>query len=182
MGIFFYGLYSWVTNLLWLFLDLMPFPVRSLVFRLTLKKYGKGSFIDYGCYIRYPSRVSIGKNVSVNRGCRFFASHFFRDVKICIEDNVAIAPGVTLFAAGHDYRFYRLPDTAESITVKRYVWIGGNSTILPGVTVGEGAVVAAGSVVTKDVEPYTVVGGVPARLIKKREISEQKKESGEEAV
>lgn len=173
MSIFLYGIYSWVTNLLWLLLNLMPFPVRNLFFRLALQKYGKGSFVDYGCYIRYPSRVSIGQYVAVNRDCRFFASHFFRNVTIRIEDHVAIAPGVTMFAAGHDYHLYNLPDIAKSITIEKYVWIGGNSTILPGVTVGEGAVVAAGSVVTKNVGPYTVVGGNPARFIKKREMREQ---------
>ena len=56
------------------------------------------------------------------------------------------------------------------ITIGNDVWIGGNSTILPGVTIGDGAVVAAGAVVTKDVEPNTIVGGVPAKVIKKIEV------------
>ena len=63
-----------------------------------------------------------------------------------------------------------MPNTAASITVGDYVWIGGRSTVLQGVTIGEGAIVAAGSVVTRDVEPYTVVAGIPARMIKLREI------------
>lgn len=172
MSILLFGIYSWVTNLFWLFSEFMPFPIRNLAFKLILRDYGKGSFIDYGCYIRYPSRVSIGKRVSINRNCRFFASHYVKDVRICIEDDVAIAPSVTLFAAGHDYHLYSLPDIAKSITIKKFSWIGGQSIILPGVTIGEGAVVAAGSVVTSNVEPYNVVGGNPARLIKKREMKE----------
>jgi len=56
------------------------------------------------------------------------------------------------------------------ITVNKNVWIGANSVVLQNVTIGEGAVVASGSVVTKDVEPYTIVGGIPAKFIKKREV------------
>lgn len=115
----------------------------------------------------------------INRGCRFYASHYHKDVRIRIGDHVAVAPEVSFFAAGHDYRQLSLPDTAASITVGNYVWIGARSVILQGVTIGEGAVIAAGSVVTRDVPPYTVAAGVPARVIKKRELNEQTKEEME---
>ena len=90
------------------------------------------------------------------------------DAEIILGNNIALGPNVTLFGAGHDASALSLPDTAESIVIKDYVWIGGNSTVLQGVTIGEGAIVAAGSVVTQDVESYSVVAGIPAKKIKKR--------------
>jgi maltose O-acetyltransferase len=88
--------------------------------------------------------------------------------RIILGNNIALGPNVTLFGAGHDFSSLSLPDTAGSIVIKDFVWIGGNSTILQNVTIGEGAVVAACSLVTKDVEPYSVVAGIPAKEIKKR--------------
>lgn len=172
MKVFLFGIYSWVTNLVWLILEIMPMFIRNIVFKVMFSKFGKGSMIDYGSYVRYPSRVEVGDNVTINRGCKIFASFFNKDVKIKFGNNIAIAPDVCFFAAGHDYHYYNLPDIAESITVCDNVWICGRSVILPGVTIGEGAVVAASSVVTKDVEPYTIVGGNPASYIKKRELAE----------
>lgn len=89
---------------------------------------------------------------------------------ITIGDNTAIGPDVTVFAAGHDYKKLNLPDTADSVIIGNNCWIGGRSTILQGVKIGDGAVVAAGSIVTHDVQPFTIVAGVPAKEIKKREL------------
>jgi maltose O-acetyltransferase len=116
-------------------------------------------------------QIKIGSRTSINRDCKLIASHYYKDVFIEIGDNVAIGPEVTFFAAGHDYRHIDLPDTADSIKICDNVWIGGRSVILQGVTVGEGAVIAAGSVVTKNVEPYTIVGGNPAKYIKDRTLT-----------
>lgn len=127
--------------------------------------------IDYSTYFRYPSRVKIGSHTTVNRGCRFIASWHFKDVEIVVGDHCAIAPEVCFLAAGHDHRYLDLPDTAASIRVGNHVWIGARSTILQGVTIGDRAVIAAGAVVTKDVAPDTIVAGVPAKEIKKRDLS-----------
>lgn len=81
---------------------------------------------------------------------------------------MAIGPEVTFFAAGHETRDIKLANTGAPIIVDNYVWIGGRSVILQGVSIGEGAIVAAGSIVTKNVDPFTIVGGNPARFIKKR--------------
>lgn len=135
-----------------------------------------GVTIDYRTYIRYPKKVSIGAGSTINRGCRFYASHYYKDVRIRIGCHVSVAPEVSFCAAGHDYTELTLPDTAGSIIVGDYAWIGARSVILQGVTIGEGAVIAAGSVVTTEVPPYTVAAGVPARIIKKRELSTQEKE------
>lgn len=163
-----FNLYSWITGIWWKIGNLFPQSIRRIFFRLILKEFGKGSFIDYETYIRYPSHVRIGERTSINRGCQMFASHYYKDVEISIGNHVAVAPGVYFLAAGHDYTKLNLPDTAGSIVVKDNVWIGARSVILQGVTVGEGAVVVAGSVVTRDVPAYTVVAGVPARVIKDR--------------
>lgn len=165
-----FNLYSWLTNILWGGVDLLPQILRSAIFKLLLKGFGKGSIIDYKTYIRYPTHVRIGEYTMINRGCRMLASFHHKDVEISIGSHVAIAPDVCFLAAGHDYKQLDLPDTAASIMVGDYVWIGARSIILQGVTIGEGVVVAAGSVVTKDVPAYTVVGGCPARFIKQREI------------
>lgn len=165
-----FNLYSWITHILWGGVDLLPQILRSAIFKLLLKSFGKSSTIDYGTYIRYPTHVRIGEHTMINRGCRLLASFHYKNVEIAIGNHVAVAPEVCFLAAGHDYTKLNLPDTAGSIIVGDYVWIGARSIILQGVTIGEGAVVAAGSVVTKDVPAYSVVGGCPARVIKNREM------------
>lgn len=168
-----FNLYSWVTGIGWMLLDLLPQMVRGVIFKTVLENFRSGATIDYKTYIRYPSKASIGVGTMINRGCRFYASHHYPDVRIRIGNHVAVAPEVSFFAAGHDYTNLSLPDIASSITVGDYVWIGGRSIILGGVTIGEGAVIAAGSVVTRDIPPYTVVAGVPAHVIKKRELRKE---------
>ena len=167
-----FSVYSYVTKLFWLLMNILPPFIRWPIFKILFKKLGSRGNIDYGVYFRYMNHIEIGSDVWINRGCSFYASHFSKDVRIILEDHVAIGPQTVFFAAGHDATKLSLPDTAGTIRVCRDVWIGGNSTILQGVTIGEGAVVAAGSVVTKDVEPYTIVGGVPAKKIKDRIISD----------
>ena len=149
-----------------------PPLIRRFVFAAILGKMDRDSYIDYGTYFRYPRRILIGSHVTINRGCRFYASHFDKSVTISVGDHVAIGPEVCFFVAGHDYSNIDLNDTAKCITVGNNVWIGGRSIILPGVNIGEGAVVAAGAVCTHDVPPYTIVAGVPARVIKQRIMAE----------
>lgn len=168
-----FGLYSFITTIGWKILDIMPPFIRRAVFSVLLKKLGKKSFIDYTVYMRYMNKIEIGDNVSVNRGCKMFASYHIKDTKISVGNHVAIGPECVFFGAGHDPSGLDLPDTAGDIIICDHVWIGGRSVILQGVTIGEGAVVAAGSVVTKDVAPYTIVGGVPAVKIKDRIISDK---------
>ncbi|WP_163351355.1 DapH/DapD/GlmU-related protein [Desulfovibrio sp. JC010] len=124
--------------------------------------------IDYTTYIRYPHKVSIGNSSVINRGCKLIPGLMAKNAEIEIGNNVALGPYVCLLAAGHDHTSLKLPDTGAKITIGDYCWIGGNSTILQGVTIGEGGIVGAGSVVTKDVPPYKIVAGIPARIIKDR--------------
>ena len=170
----YFAYYSFLSGIGWKIMDILPPFIRYLMFKLLLKKTGRHFYIDYGSYLRNMRKISFGNGVFVNRCCSFFGSHHVADAEIILGDNVVVGPYVTFFGAGHDYRSLNLPDTARTITVGKDVWIGGNVTILPGVTIGEGAVVGASSVVTKDVEPYTVVAGNPAKMINKRVISSLK--------
>lgn len=160
--------YSFIYNVIFNIFEFLPFIVRYPLYKLMFKQLGNNVHIDFKTYFRYPKKISIGSDVSVNRGCQFFAG-YYSGAEIIIKNNIALGPNVIFYAAGHDVEKVGLDDVGATITVESNSWIGGNSVILQGVTVGEGAVVAAGSVVSKDVPPYSVVGGVPAKVIKKRE-------------
>lgn len=113
-------------------------------------------------YINYGKHISIGKNVFINFDCTFLALG-----GITIEDDVLIGPKVSLITENHPlHPQQRKGLRGKPITIKRNAWIGANATILPGITIGENAVVAAGAVVSKDVPDNTVVGGIPAKMIK----------------
>ena len=168
--LFLYTTYSYFLNLIFLLLELFPYPVRMLIFRVLLRGLGKAVLIDYRVFFRYPSKIKIGNNVAINRGCKFFAAHEAEGGTITIGNNVAIGPFVSFFAGGHDYDTVDLIVTAGPVVIHDFVWIGGNSTILQGVTVGEGAIIGAGSVVTRDIPPYAIAVGNPARVIKSRQL------------
>ena len=89
---------------------------------------------------------------------------------ITIGDNATVSQGVKLCTASHDITSKIMELTTDPIVIGSNAWVAGWSIVLPGVTIGAGAVVAAGAVVTKDVEPWTVIGGNPAKFIKKREL------------
>ena len=117
-----------------------------------------------GGHIRIGHRVNLNSNVSVNAAV---------EGRIEVGDDVIVGPNTVLRASDHVARDLQRPirtqgHTGGTIAIERDVWIGANVTVAGGVRVGEGAVVAAGAVVVADVEPYTIVGGVPARFIKKR--------------
>jgi acetyltransferase-like isoleucine patch superfamily enzyme len=110
-------------------------------------------------------RVSIGQGTTINPGCFLYTTG-----GITIGDQVSISRGVWLVTGSHDMNHPRFPDSYMPIAIGNYVWIGVRATILAGVTIGEGAVVMAGAVVTRDVPPYAVVGGVPARVVAQRQL------------
>ena len=119
------------------------------------------------CRIEIPflgvrtANVKFGRNVIVMPGCLMMSAG-----GIIIDDDVLIAANVQLLSNNHDLQNRRVI-TCKPVHICRRVWIGAGSTILPGVTVGENAVVGAGSVVTHDVEPNTMVAGNPAKLIRR---------------
>ena len=126
--------------------------------------------MDYKIYIRFPWKVRIGNGDSINRDTKIFASHFNPEVEIVFGNNVTVAPGVSIFSATHDYYRLDLPDIAASVHVSDDVWIGGEAVILPGVTLGKGCIVGAGSVVNDSVQDYSIVAGNPARVVGHRTI------------
>jgi acetyltransferase-like isoleucine patch superfamily enzyme len=113
-------------------------------------------------HINFGKHTTIGKNVFINHACSFL------DLGgITIEDDVLIGPRVNLVTENHPTNPHnRKSLLCQAIVIKRNAWIGAGATILPGVNVGENAVVAAGSVVTKDVPNNTLVAGIPARFVK----------------
>ena len=109
--------------------------------------------------------IHIGENVFINSNCTMQDQG-----GVYIGDDVLIGHNVCILTLNHDFEIEKRAELHPSpIHIKNKAWIGSNATILPGVTIGEGAIVAAGAVVTKDVDAKTIVGGVPAKLIKKIE-------------
>jgi len=129
---------------------------------------GRGTYILSHAIIYHPERVSLGMKVRITCFCQLNGGG-----GIEIGDNVLIGPGVMIWSQNHRYQRADIPITDQGydyakVTIEEDVWIGARSIILPGVHISKGAVVAAGSVVTRSVAPYTVVAGVPARPIKSR--------------
>lgn len=122
---------------------------------------GEHCYILTPLYINLAENIHIGNNVSINPYFKCMSAG-----NIFIEDNVQIAMNVSLITNNHDF-YDRAVLTVKDIHIKKNAWIGAGATILPGITIGENAVVGAGSVVTHNVEPNTVVAGNPARLIKR---------------
>ena len=112
-------------------------------------------------YIDFGKNIKLGKQVFINHNCTCMSAG-----GITIEDNVQIGPQVTLTTTNHDFND-RYTLICKSIHIKKNVWNGAGALILPGVTIGENSVIAGGAVVTKDVEPNVVVGGNPAKVLKR---------------
>jgi acetyltransferase-like isoleucine patch superfamily enzyme len=110
-------------------------------------------------------KVAIGKGSVINQGCFLYTTG-----GLVIGENVSISSGVWLVTGTHDMNDPGFPDSYKPIAIGDYAWIGVRATILAGVIVGEGAVVMAGAVVTRDVPPYAIVGGVPARVVGQRDL------------
>lgn len=112
-----------------------------------------------------PWNLELGDNVALSQQTNIYAVD-----KITIGNNVVVSREAFLCTASHDIASPTMELTTAPITIGDNAWICARAIVLPGVTIGEGAVVGAGAVVSKDVEPWTVVGGNPARFIKKREL------------
>lgn len=139
--------------------DPMEETSRSLV-RELIPGMPESSHIMPPMQIDMGANVKIGNHVFINHGLTIMARG-----GIEIEDDVMIGPGASLLTANHDLYDHQVL-LCDKVTIRKNAWIGAKAMILPGVTVGENAVVAGGSVVTKDVEANTVVGGNPARVLK----------------
>lgn len=142
-------------------------PFHTL--RLFLYQYvcqvhiGRRTSIHRGCRLYRPSGVHIGDHTIINREVLLDGR-----MDLSIGQNVSISEGAYIFSLEHDPNSSNFSDRGAPVTIRDRVFIGARAIVLPGITIGEGAVVAAGAVVTHDVEPYTIVGGVPARPIGQR--------------
>src|ERR1700744_4261019 len=137
--------------------------VRALFSELIGKKVDESFLLIPPFYTAGGDEIRVGKNVFVNQNCTFY------DLGgLDIADDVMIGPNVSLITSGHPIEPSQRRDfvIAKPIVIGRNVWIAAGATVIGGVTVGENSVVAAGSVVTKDVPPNTLVGGKPARGIR----------------
>ncbi len=120
--------------------------------------------------LRCGENISLGKNSHINQFCCIWAS---KNSRIVLGDDLLMGPGVKIFSSNHATQLGMpmniQPHREKDITIGNDVWLGANSVVVSGVTIGKGSIVAAGSVVTKDVPPYTIVGGIPAKPLKRRE-------------
>lgn len=141
--------------------------LRMLLYRFCYGLEAKKNVVIYsGCELRSPYNCKIGKGSIIG-------SNAILDARagIDIGENVNLSSNVSIWTYQHDYRdpeFKCIPEHFGPVKIGNRAWIGPNTVILHDVEIGEGAVVAAGAVVTKNVPPYTLVGGVPAKVIGER--------------
>ena len=145
-----------------------PEEIKVLMEKLTGREFSEGAYMFPPFYTDCGKNLTLGRNVFINSCCQFQDQG-----GITIGDGTLIGPKTVIATLNHhqnpNKRANLIP---KPVKIGKNVWIGANATILPGATIGDGAIIAAGAVVSKDVEANTVVGGVPAKLIKQIETEE----------
>lgn len=138
------------------------------------KDFGKDSEFRAGAYAVETNKISIGKNVTIRPGTMLFATslHSELEAQITIEDYALIGSGVHVYVSNHSFLdpmneiYFQGHENVKEVYIRSGCWIGANSIILPGVTIGRNSVVGAGSVVTKSIPDFSVAVGVPAKVIR----------------
>lgn len=139
-----------------------PSAMRELFSRLTGVPVDESFWLMQPFYTDFGKNIRVGRNVFINHACEFMDRG-----GITIGDEVLIGPKVNLVTINHPLDPARRRSTfCAPIEIKKGAWLGASVSVMPGVTIGEYAVVAANAVVTRDVAPYAVVGGIPARVIR----------------
>jgi maltose O-acetyltransferase len=166
LRLFVIRLLAFCTN--YLIAHVPSFAVRRWWYRRILGiQLGEGAGVHLGCFVWFygprqirRAGVRIGARSRINRGCCL-------DVRggLVIGDDVSISPDVTILTAAHRFDDPSFAVENRPVAIEDHVWIGLRAIVLPGVTIGRGAVIAAGSVVARDVPPLAIVGGVPAKQI-----------------
>lgn len=141
--------------------------LRRFFYRLAGIRIGKGSAIHTGLRMYNPTQIVIGEDTIIGEGAVLDGR-----ANLIIGDHVAFATGVMIYNSQHDIRDPQFKAISRPVHIEDYVFIGPRAIILPGVRVGKGAIIGAGAVVTKDVAPGSIVGGIPAQEIGKRGLSE----------
>lgn len=162
MKSFFAGLFALIMEIV---MSVPFWIVRRSWLRLYINQMDKGCYIMRNVDIRKPKNIKLGKNVVINKKTMLDG----RGANLSIGDNTDIAQEVNIWTLTHDvndsmHRVYGKP-----VTICDHCWIGARVTVLPGITIGRGAVIGTCSVVTKDVPPLAIVAGNPAKVIGKRE-------------
>jgi acetyltransferase-like isoleucine patch superfamily enzyme len=141
---------------------------RALIFSIFMVRVGKRTYFSRDVVILSPRNVKIGSDVTINVGCRLDGNG-----GLDIGDFSMFGTNVTVLTAGHKFDDVDIPmksqgNWTKKTTIGSDVWVGNNAVIMPGVVLGDGAIVGANSVVSKDVKPFNVVAGSPAKVIKIR--------------
>ena len=166
--------------------------VRNFYFKRRFSCFFENNRFETGFRVEYPKNIKIRSNSFYGLDCKIYASKtslieigsnisFNSNVminargigKIIIGNNVLIGPNAIVRSNNHEFSDINTPIIKQGMTngqiiIKDNVWISSNCVILPNCTIGEGAIVAAGAVVTNNVEPYSIVGGIPAKIIGRR--------------
>jgi acetyltransferase-like isoleucine patch superfamily enzyme len=162
------------THLYWLGYDSRDFlaeaagwlpshGLRLVVYRLLGARIGRQTSVHRNCRLYFPPGVKIGENTVVNRSVLLDGRK-----GLTIGSNVSISEGCSLITLEHDLDNPNFSSQGAPVVIEDRVFLGARALVLPGVRIGEGAVAAAGAVVTAEVAPYTIVAGVPARPIGER--------------
>lgn len=160
-------LLAWVEDLLIFILTVVGYvPIHSFrlaVYRFAGIRIGKDSSFHWRARFYRPWKLRIGRNTIIGNDAMMDARN-----GIEIGDNVSLSMGVWIWTMEHDPQSPLYEVKGGPVRVEDYAWVSCRVTVLPDVTIGKGAVVAAGSVVTRDVEPYSIVAGVPAKKVGER--------------
>lgn len=156
------------------YLPMQPFPGYKIFYRLRyffvkriIKECGKNNIIKNKCYFGNGNRLKVGDNSQLGQNARLNGT-------ITIGKNVLMGPDVIIMSTSHAFSRIDIPinqqgaEEEEPVIIGDDVWIGTRVIILPGVSIGDHSIIAAGSVVTKSCEAYSIIGGIPAKCIKKR--------------
>jgi len=136
--------------------------LRIFLYKKIGMKIGKNCVIRRGIYLASPNELEVGDGSFIGRASLYCTGG------VKIGKNVNVSDGVIIITAKHDINSSKFEAMYEPVCINDYAWLATNCIVLAGVTIGEGAVVAAGAVVTNEVPPYSVVGGNPAKVIAER--------------
>lgn len=156
---------AWIS---WLYNDLISHlpsrRLRLMVLRPWLNNLGQNCGVQLHCRFLHGPGVQLGDRCVINHGCLLDGRRF----PIYVGADVSIGPEAAILTLGHDPHSPHFADRGGPVSIGDHVWIGFRAIVLPGVSIGEGAVVGAGAVVSRDVPPFTIVAGNPARQIGSR--------------
>lgn len=158
-------LYSYALGFITCFTNIVGYipsqTLRKFIYRYILRmKTGSRTYIYSGAKIRFPWRIHIGNHTII--GDHAILDGFY---PLRIGSNVNFSTGVWIWTGQHDKNSQTFETVGGPVFIDDYVWISSRTTILPNITIGKGAVVCAGAVVTKNVPPFAIVAGVPAKII-----------------